>query len=52
MSKYTNLIDKLIDLAARYRKYANSEMFTESERIYFDDVAEAIENIIEEEAES
>jgi hypothetical protein len=51
MSKYTNLLDKIFQLAEQYRKYEKSSLFSEEVREYFSQIADDLELIIEEESE-
>jgi hypothetical protein len=51
MSKYTNLLDKIIELSEEYRNFSTHTIFSEDVREYFSQIADALEEIVEEESD-
>jgi hypothetical protein len=53
MSKYTNLLDKIIELSEEYRNFAKSQtgVFSKELQEYFSQFADELEGIVEEEAD-
>jgi hypothetical protein len=51
MSKYTNLLDKIIELSEEYRQFSTHTTFSEDVREYFSQMADTLEEIVEEEAD-
>jgi len=53
MSKYTDLLDKIIELSEEYRNFARSQtgVFSKEIQEYFSQFADDLEVIIEDEAD-
>ena len=53
MSKYTNLLDKIIELSEEYRNFSKSQtgVFSNEVKEYFSQIADELESIVEEEAD-
>ena len=51
MSKYTNLLDKILQLVDQYREYEKSNLFSEEVQEYFSQIADDLESIVEEESD-
>jgi hypothetical protein len=51
MSKYTNLLDQIIELSEEYRQMSTHTTFSEEVREYFSQFADSLESIVEDEAD-
>ena len=51
MSKYTNLLDRIIEVSEEYRLFSNQVTFSEEVREYFSQIADELESIVEDEAD-
>jgi site-specific DNA-adenine methylase len=51
MSKYTDLLDRVIEIAEEYRSLQNNKNFSEETREYFRQMADELESIVEDEAD-
>jgi hypothetical protein len=52
MSKYTNLLDRIIEVAEEYRHWSHDTTFSEEVREYFSQVADELESVVEDEADT
>ena len=51
MSKYTDLLDRIIEVAEEYRNLYKNESFSEEVRDQFAQIADELESIVEDEAD-
>jgi hypothetical protein len=51
MSKYTNLLDKIIEVAEEYRNLYKDKSFSEEIREQFYQIADELESIVEDESD-
>jgi hypothetical protein len=51
VSKYTNLLDRIIEVAEEYRHWSHDATFSEETQEYFSQVADELESIVEDEAD-
>ena len=51
MSKYTDLLDRIIEVAEEYRNLYKDESFSEEVRDQFSQIADELESIVEDEAD-
>jgi hypothetical protein len=51
MSRYSNLLDKIVELSEEYRQFSTHPTFSEEVKEYFSQIADELESIVEEEAE-
>lgn len=51
MSKYTNLLNQIVELSEEYRQMSTHIAFSEEVREYFSQFADSLESIVEDEAD-
>jgi len=51
MSKYTDLLDRIIEMAEDYRQFSTNTTFSKQVREYLSQVADELESIVEDEAD-